>query len=157
MVLAINGLTDKQERYAQGLFSGLNQCDAYRAAYDCSNWTPEAIKVEASRLADNPNVVLTVKKLQEAAGGDDPLIASVVTRKRQLSKIVLAEVDPKTVRPRDVTTAAHTLNLMDRLYKPDDSPTNAGQVVIINVVAPGVEVKQIVTGERFKLPDHTVS
>lgn len=153
MVLALDGLTEKQEKFADCLFQGMTQADAYRAAYDCAAMSDSSVWEEASRVAANLKVSARVRELAEAAGKDDRLIASVVERKHILSERYRA----KEARNRDVNALIHTHNLMDRLYKPDDSPTNAGQVVIINVIAPGAEVKQIVTGERLKLPDHTVS
>ena len=56
-------LTPKQEKYAQGLFKGLSQREAYKQAYDAGNMSDEAIDVEACRLADNPKVTLRINEL----------------------------------------------------------------------------------------------
>lgn len=60
-------LTPKQEAFARSYVETGNASEAYRQAYDAANSSPETIKVEASRLLDNPNVALTVVKMQEAA------------------------------------------------------------------------------------------
>lgn len=58
-------LTPKQEAFARKYLELGNASEAYRQAYDAENMSPEAIKVEACRLLQNPNVALTVKELQE--------------------------------------------------------------------------------------------
>lgn len=60
-------LTPKQEAFARAYVETGNASEAYRRAYDAENSSPETIKVEASRLLDNPNVALTVVGLQEVA------------------------------------------------------------------------------------------
>lgn len=49
-------LTPKQERYVQGLVSGLSQREAYRAAYKSERMKPETIDSNASRLFGNSKV-----------------------------------------------------------------------------------------------------
>lgn len=58
-----NGLTIKQEKYVQGLFAGLSQREAYKQAYDCSNWTDNAIDAKACELAKNVKVMLRLQEL----------------------------------------------------------------------------------------------
>lgn len=41
--------------------NGENASKAYRAAYDCSNMSDEAINVEASRLLKNPKIALWIE------------------------------------------------------------------------------------------------
>lgn len=60
-------LTPKQEAFARAYVETGNASEAYRQSYDAENSSPETVKVEASRLLDNPNVALTVIGLQEAA------------------------------------------------------------------------------------------
>lgn len=59
-------LTAKQEAFAQAIADGMNQADAYRAAYDAENMADTSIYVEASKLIDNPNVAQRVKELKNA-------------------------------------------------------------------------------------------
>lgn len=61
------GLTDKQEKFAQGIAKGLTQADAYREAYDCEDMKDEVIYVEACKLMNNPKISIRVKELKERA------------------------------------------------------------------------------------------
>lgn len=60
-------LTPKQEAFAHAYIETGNASEAYRRAYQASNMSNEAIKVEACRLLASPNVALTVDKLKEGA------------------------------------------------------------------------------------------
>lgn len=59
------GLTPKQEKYVQGLFTGLSQREAYKAAYNCKNMSDNAIDVNACRDAAKPKIALRLKELQD--------------------------------------------------------------------------------------------
>jgi len=58
-------LTIKQEKYAQGLFSGLSQREAYKQAYDCENMTDKTIDEAACRGAADCKVIARVNELQD--------------------------------------------------------------------------------------------
>jgi len=62
-----NKLTPKQEAFARNVAEGDTYAQAYRQAYDAENMSKSTIRVEASRLASDPNVSLMVMELQEAA------------------------------------------------------------------------------------------
>jgi len=65
-------LTPKQEAFARAFASGdyASASAVYREVYDCENSKPRTIRIEASRLLDNPNVALAIKELRaEAAKG----------------------------------------------------------------------------------------
>jgi phage terminase small subunit len=57
-------MTPKQEAFARAYVETGNASEAYRRAYNAEKMSDEAIRVEACRLLDNPNVSLTVEKLQ---------------------------------------------------------------------------------------------
>ena len=60
-----SGLTDKQRLFAHALASGkYSISDAYREVYSAGNMSGPAVRVEASRLAANPNVSLMVERLR---------------------------------------------------------------------------------------------
>jgi len=60
-----SGLTDKQRLFAHALASGkYSISDAYRECYSAGNMSGPAVRVEASRLAANPNVSLMVQQLR---------------------------------------------------------------------------------------------
>lgn len=59
-----NGLTAKQEAFAQGVGArGETLAGAYRAAYDAEGMSPAAVHVAACRLMDNAAVALRVNAL----------------------------------------------------------------------------------------------
>jgi phage terminase small subunit len=58
-------LTAKQEKFAQKLVEIDNASEAYRQSYDARNMSDEAVRVEAHRLQQNPNVALRIEKLRE--------------------------------------------------------------------------------------------
>jgi phage terminase small subunit len=58
-------LTIKQEKYAQGLFAGLSQREAYKQAYDAENMTDKQIDEEACKLANSPKVAQRIKELTD--------------------------------------------------------------------------------------------
>lgn len=62
-----HGLTPQQEKFAQGVASGLSQADAYRAAYPKSaSWKDETVWQAASRMMTNSKVSARVKELSTA-------------------------------------------------------------------------------------------
>ncbi len=58
-------LTDKQFDFVLGIQSGLNQSDAYRKAYDCSNRNKAGIWRDASVLASSPKVGAWIEHLRQ--------------------------------------------------------------------------------------------
>ena len=57
-------LTSKQEKFCQGIVSGLNQSDAYRAAYSCGNMGAASINEEAYRTINLPDIALRIEALR---------------------------------------------------------------------------------------------
>lgn len=60
-------LTPKQEAFARAYVETGSPSEAYRKAYNAEKMSPEAVKVEGSRLCDHPNVSLLIAKLREEA------------------------------------------------------------------------------------------
>ena len=58
-----NGLTIKQEKFAQGLFAGMSQRDAYKQAYNCQNMTDKSIDELACRAAADIKIVSRIDQL----------------------------------------------------------------------------------------------
>jgi phage terminase small subunit len=67
-------LTEQQHAFVLGLLAGKTGADAYRAAYDASAMSANAIGVEASRLRANPKIALWLRAARVAHLG-----ASTVT------------------------------------------------------------------------------
>jgi hypothetical protein len=59
------GLTPKQEKFVQGLFKGLSQRQAYKEAYDTSNWKDSSIDEKAYQLSKNVHIMSRLRELQE--------------------------------------------------------------------------------------------
>ena len=60
-----NKITDKQRLFAHELSSGrYSMAECYRRVYAAENMTPNAVRVEASRLAAHPNVSLLLERLR---------------------------------------------------------------------------------------------
>lgn len=57
------GLTAKQERFAEQVASGATLAASYRAAYDATNMSAAAIHNEASKLMDHPGIAMRVNAL----------------------------------------------------------------------------------------------
>ena len=57
-------LTVKQEKYAQGLFAGLSQREAYKQAYNCENMKDNTIDARACELAKDSKIAVRLEELQ---------------------------------------------------------------------------------------------
>lgn len=57
-------LTPKREKFAHGVASGLNQSDAYRAAFNAGGMKPATINVKASQLMADGKVRERVNELR---------------------------------------------------------------------------------------------
>lgn len=58
-----NGLTEKQEMFAQGLAEGLTNSEAYRKAYGAENMKASTVHSEACKQAQHPKVAARVDAL----------------------------------------------------------------------------------------------
>lgn len=57
-------LTPKQERFCQGIVSGLNQSDAYRAAYNCEGMLGDTINNNAYKLINDNDIATRIEQLR---------------------------------------------------------------------------------------------
>lgn len=81
-------LTLKQEKFVQNIMLGMNQADAYRAAYNAKNMCDNAIYREASLLLENPKVTQRLKELRDQLANES--IMSAQKRMEWLTSIVNA-------------------------------------------------------------------
>ena len=58
-------LTAKQELFVQKIIEGMNQADAYRAAYSSKNMSDKTIHEAASRLVRDSKVAARLAELRE--------------------------------------------------------------------------------------------
>ena len=63
--MAIKGLTPKQEKFAQGVASGLSLSDSYRNAYNTKNTSDVVINKEASILMADRKIAVRVHTIHE--------------------------------------------------------------------------------------------
>lgn len=79
-------LTAKQEQFVKNIAEGMNQADAYRAAYDTKRMSDNAIYREASLLSDNPKIAQRLKELRDMAA--KPTIMTAQQRKEWLTEVI---------------------------------------------------------------------
>ena len=76
---ALNGLTEKQEAFAQGLASGLTNAEAYRQAYGAENMRPATIHSEACKQAQHPKIAARVHELLLEKKGRNSMLSEKQT------------------------------------------------------------------------------
>lgn len=105
-------LTIKQEKFAQGLFAGLSQREAYKQAYDAKNMTDKQIDEEACKLAANPKVSQRLSNLKgELKNRNMVTVERVMAEYAKLGffdprKLFCADGKPKDITELDDETAA---------------------------------------------------
>ena len=94
-------LTPKQEKFAQKYIETSNASEAYRQAYDAHNMSPEAIRVEACRLLQSPNVALTVLRLREEYRERHAVtVDSITTELEEARQLALESTQPSAAISR---------------------------------------------------------
>lgn len=124
-------LTAKQEAFCQAITSGMNQSDAYRAAYDAENMGANPIAVEASRLMDDPNVSLRLKELRKQ-------LADTALWTRQDSVKTLKSIADglgSDSKPNEVVAAVKELNAMHGFNEATKHELSMFFPKVINVIA----------------------
>lgn len=102
----------KHEKFAQGIFEGLSQRKAYRAAFPSSiKWKDSTVDSRASELYNTSEILGRLKELQEEAANDS--IKSVTERKIWLSELIDGEHLGMT---SDRLKAIDILNKMEGVY-----------------------------------------
>jgi hypothetical protein len=76
-------LTAKQEKFAQLLFQGYTQIDAWKSAYDASNMEDKTVYEAASRLANDSKIAARVEELR------DPVIAILQRNAVQFAQTIV--------------------------------------------------------------------
>ena len=81
-----DNLTVKQEKFVQGLFAGLSQREAYKAAYDCKAMKDSTIDVKASELAKDGKISVRLAELMRPIAEKNSLTVDGVLRDIQSIK-----------------------------------------------------------------------
>lgn len=103
-------LTPKQDKFATNIVAGMNQADAYRAAYSCKNMSDNAIYREASLLMSNPKVAQRISELRDML--IKPTIMSAQERLEWLTQIIQSEEETTA----DKLKASDQMNKMQGEY-----------------------------------------
>ena len=105
-------LTDKQEKFAQAIADGKTQADAYRLAYDVSKFKPEAIHVNASKVAADTKVALRIESLKAE------IAAKQLWTREQSVAILAAIAGDCEVKASEKVSAIKELNSMHGFNAP---------------------------------------
>lgn len=82
-------LTANQEKFVQNIINGMNQSDAYRNAYDCSNKSDKTVWEKASVLASNDKVQARLAELRDRLA--TPSIMTAQKRLEWLTDVITGE------------------------------------------------------------------
>lgn len=93
-------LTPKQAEFCRVYMETGNASEAYRQAYDASNMSYEAIKVEASRLLKNPTIALTIQECN-----DETLMKGMLTREDLIAELEEARIAALTAETPQASAA----------------------------------------------------
>lgn len=117
-------LTEKQERFVQGIIEGKSQAEAYRSAYNCEKMSDNAIYREASLLIDAPKVAQRIKEIREQMM--KPTIMSAQQRLEYLTRVINGEELEETASwedgervtynsPASIKTRLQAIDLMNKM------------------------------------------
>jgi phage terminase small subunit len=84
-------LTAKQESFVQNIVEGMNQADAYRAAYPKQKMSDKTIHEAASRLMKNSKVVARLSEIRKELA--KPSIMTAQQRLKWLTDLINGEGD----------------------------------------------------------------
>ena len=114
LIMVKNPLTSKQESFAQAIVTGMNQSDAYRAAYAVSATTKlETVNKRSSELMSNGEVSGRVKALQAELANK-----SLWTREQSVA-VLSGVVDDRDAKHSDRISAVTVLNRMQGFDAPE--------------------------------------
>lgn len=122
------GLTAKQSKFVAEVVSGSTLSAAYRSAYDAENMEPDTIRVEACRLARNPNVSLAIDEGRRAALSD-----AVWNRQRAIARMVavndsaFAAMQDGVYKPAVVSAFTTSWDRLCKLHGLDRNTSDADQ------------------------------
>jgi PBSX family phage terminase large subunit len=87
-------LTPKQEKFIQGVVSGMTYSDAYRAAYNCARMKPETVNNKAYEMMQKGEISARVEKARaEAAKNAQWSLDLAVERVRKLNDEAVSDLE----------------------------------------------------------------
>ena len=123
-------LTAKQEKFAQLLFQGVTQYDAYMQTYSPTD-NRNIADVAAHRVASSSKIRLRLAEL--SAKAESETVATVIERKERLSEFIREDIVSKTGNLIRISNIAsiQELNKMDKLYSEGGNTYNDIKVLIV--------------------------
>lgn len=118
-----NGLTAKQEAFANALASGLSNSDAYRSAYAAGTMKDASIHAEASRLANNPAIAARVREILDQKGRRNSIYADRQREKqsdriwRTIWQMVEDPMTPPAVKANLLSLSAKAAGMLTEQVK----------------------------------------
>lgn len=114
---------NRYETFAQGLFSGMSQRAAYRAAFPASvKWKDKTVDVKACELAGKPEITERIDELKAASASD-----AILSRKERMLILSNIALDIEQ-HPKQRMQAIDILNKMDGDYVKKIETTIKGDV-----------------------------
>ena len=117
-----NGLTDKQEAFAQAVFDGSNFSEAYRLAYDAQNMSAASIHQEAYQLVTSPKVALRLEELESVRVKQQSMQALSRSEKviKKLEDIGLGDDQGGTAQIRALELLGKSIGLFKDVVETED-------------------------------------
>lgn len=123
-------LTSKQEKFVQGLVSGLSQREAFKeAGYSWKNKSNEYVDVKASELMKNGKVSVRYNDLIEehknkALWTREQAVTDLIWLKEQ-SKISVQKMGVRQANSNSMLNTIKELNAIEDLYPKNKQPENS--------------------------------
>lgn len=145
----MSNLTPKQEKFVQGLISGLSQREAYKRSYDCKKMSDNSIDREASLLSSNPKVsqrynVLLNEHKDKALWTREQSVMDLIWLKEQ-SKASIMEIGVRQANSNAMLNAIKELNAVEDLYpnknKDDDKQQEKDVAEALRGLVDGINSK----------------
>jgi phage terminase small subunit len=116
----MSNLTTKQEKFVQGLISGMSQREAYKSAYDCSKMKDTTIDAQASKLFKNHKVTIRYRELmdeykEKALWTREQSVHDLIWLKEQ-AKESIKKIGVKQANSNAMLNAIKELNELEDLY-----------------------------------------
>jgi hypothetical protein len=111
---ALDGLTTKQEAFAQGLAAGLTNAEAYRAAYGAENMKASTIWSESCKQAQHPKVAARVHEILAAQKGRNSMLSEKQSDRvwRNVWRLAEGEGVPPSVQQAALALAAKMAGML---------------------------------------------
>lgn len=112
-------LTPKQEKFCQGVVSGMTFKDAYINAYDAENMSDHGIRKESSKLAKRDDITARIKELSIPV--QNLYQNAAISDSERIRGILWGMIQDEDVKDENKLRAMDMLNKMNGAYKEDTS------------------------------------